>query len=136
MDPDTGSAADADLNVLGGPLGTCPQESLVGQRRRSACRSGAGAPSVCAVMTQQFLVHRRARGEDLTRPALAHRTRGLRPGDSWCLPAEQWWEAYADGCAPPVHLRRTAVSALRRVPMEVLRAHAVDVPEDPRDLLG
>ena len=38
--------------------------------------------------------------------------------------------AHMDGCAAPVVLACTHERALDIVPLEVLREHAVDVPED------
>ncbi len=52
---------------------------------------------------------------------------GLRPGDSWCLCAARWLEAYKDKSAPRVHLMRTHQRALEVVPFELLKALAVDL---------
>ena len=137
MDSDTPPPGADELNVLGAPLAACLHDALVASRRDASCRGSetADAPTVCAVMTQQFLVHRRAQGDDLTRPDLDTRSRGLRPGDSWCVPARDWWDAYAAGSAPPVLLSSTSMLALEVVPAEALMAHGVDAPEDARDLL-
>jgi uncharacterized protein (DUF2237 family) len=48
--------------------------------------------------------------------------------------AVNWARAYQDGAAAPIVLASTHESVLQIVPLEVLRQHAVDVPDDPRAL--
>ena len=55
---------------------------------------------------------------------------GLSPGDRWCVVAARWLQAYDDGAAAPVVLASTHSSVLRLIPLETLREHAVDVPDD------
>jgi uncharacterized protein len=55
---------------------------------------------------------------------------GLVPGDRWCVTARNWLRAYEDGAAAPVVLASTNEQALDIVPLEALRAMAVDVPPD------
>jgi len=45
-----------------------------------------------------------------------------------------WARAFADGVAAPVVLASTKEAVLHIVPMAALRAHAVDVPNDPSAL--
>nr|WP_254592498.1 DUF2237 family protein [Candidatus Frankia nodulisporulans] len=59
---------------------------------------------------------------------------GLRPGDRWCVVAVRWLQAYHAGVAAPVVLASTHERALEVIPLDALRAHAVDVPADPRSL--
>ena len=49
---------------------------------------------------------------------------GLEAGDKWCLCVQRWAEALEAGCAPPVVLEATHVSALEFVSREDLQAHA------------
>ncbi len=44
--------------------------------------------------------------------------------------AVRWLQAYDAGVAAPVVLSATSERALDVVPLEVLRAHSVDVPPD------
>jgi uncharacterized protein (DUF2237 family) len=45
--------------------------------------------------------------------------------------AVRWLQAHEDGAAAPVVLAATHERALDVIPLDVLRAHAVDVPADP-----
>jgi uncharacterized protein len=58
----------------------------------------------------------------------------LRPGDRWCVVAVRWLQAYQAGAASGVVLAATHERALEIVPMEALRQHAVDVPDDASGL--
>lgn len=126
-----------ELNVLGGPLEPCGTEPMTGFYRDGSCRCGpedVGLHAVCAVVTEDFLAHQLATGNDLVTPRPQWRFPGLEPGDRWCVVAERWWQAYADGAAAPVVLASTHQRALEVVPLEALREHAVDVPADPGSL--
>jgi len=52
---------------------------------------------------------------------------GLRPGDSWCLCAGRWLEAYEQDMAPQVYLMRTHKRALEIVDLDKLKKFAVDL---------
>ena len=56
------------------------------------------------------------------------------PGDRWCVVAVRWLQAVQDGAAAPVVLASTNERALEIVPLDLLRRHSVDVPEDARSL--
>lgn len=127
-----------ERNVLGGPLEECGVEPLTGFYRDGCCASGAddmGSHTVCAVVTREFLEHQQSVGNDLSTPRPEYRFPGLRPGDRWCVVAVRWLQAHADGAACPVVLAATNEKALSSVPLEVLRAYAVDVPADPSSLV-
>jgi uncharacterized protein (DUF2237 family) len=114
-------------NVLGGPLRACSFDPLTGFFRDGCCRSRAddlGQHVVCARVTQAFLEHARARGNDLITPRPEWRFAGLKPGDRWCLCTDRWLEAWHAGVAPPVVLDATHEKALERIPLAVLQAHA------------
>lgn len=126
-----------ERNVLGGPLESCSVDPLTGWFRDGACRTGPddlGSHTICAVVTEAFLAHQQAIGNDLTTPRPAFRFPGLQPGDRWCVTAPNWLRAHRDGAAAPVVLRATNVAVLELVPLEVLRRYAVDVPDDPGSL--
>lgn len=128
--------ADAK-NVLGGPLGECGVDPVTGFFRDGYCTTDEGdigAHTVCCVMTADFLEHQRLSGNDLVTPMPLYRFAGLTPGDRWCVVALRWFQAYEDGVAAPVVLECTHERTLDLVPLEALREHAVDVPDDPGSL--
>ena len=127
----------SDLNVLGGVLEPCSNDPLTGFFRDGSCTTGPedlGRHTICAVVTPAFLAHQRTVGNDLSTPMPAHGFPGLQPGDRWCVVAARWRQAYDAGVAAPVVLASTHEHALEIVPLEILQAHAVDVPSDPSSL--
>ncbi|TFV63511.1 DUF2237 family protein [Geodermatophilus sp. DF01-2] len=125
--------AEVERNVLGGPLQPCGTEPLTGFYRTGSCSSGPddlGSHTVCAVVSAEFLTLQRDLGNDLTTPRPEYGFPGLRPGDRWCVVAARWLQAYQAGAAAGVVLAATNVRALEVVPIEALRQHAVDVPDD------
>lgn len=128
----------AERNVLGETLEPCGTDPVTGFYRDGNCACGpedAGLHAVCAVMTEEFLRHQLAVGNDLVTPRPQWAFPGLRPGDRWCVVAVRWRQAFEDGVAAPVVLASTNERALEVVPLEALRQHAVDVPSDPGSLL-
>ena len=126
-----------ERNVLGGDLEPCGTDPVTGWFRDGACRTGpgdAGSHTICAVVTEEFLAHQRAIGNDLGTPRPQFHFPGLKPGDRWCVTAPNWLRAHQDGAAAPVVLGATNARVIEIVPLEVLRRYAVDVPDDPRDL--
>ena len=123
-----------ERNVLGGVLQLCGTDPVTGFYRDGCCSTGPedlGSHTICAVMSAEFLEHQRNIGNDLTTPMPRFRFPGLVPGDRWCVTAANWLRAHRDGAAAPVVLACTHERALEIVPLEVLRLHAVDVPDDP-----
>jgi uncharacterized protein (DUF2237 family) len=122
-----------DRNVLGGDLEPCSMDPLTGFYRDGACRSqpdDLGSHTVCTVVSAEFLAFQREVGNDLTTPRPEFAFPGLRPGDRWCVVAVRWLQAYQAGVAAGVVLAATNERALEVVPLEALRQHAVDVPDD------
>jgi uncharacterized protein (DUF2237 family) len=93
-----------------------------------------GSHTVCAVVSAEFLAFQREVGNDLSTPRPEFGFPGLRPGDRWCVVALRWLQAYHAGAAAGVVLASTNARALELVPLEALRQHAVDVPDDPGGL--
>ncbi len=127
-----------DHNVLGGDLEPCGVDPVTGWLRDGSCRTDArdrGSHTICAVVTAEFLEHQRSIGNDLMTPMPRFRFPGLKPGDRWCVTAPNWLRAHQDGVAAPVVLASTNAAVLSVVPLEVLTSYAVDVPDDPGDLL-
>ena len=61
-----------ERNVLGGELEPCGTDPMTGFHRDGSCVVGphdAGLHAVCAVMTDEFLAHQKAVGNDLDTPA-------------------------------------------------------------------
>jgi uncharacterized protein len=123
----------ADRNVLGGPLEPCGTDPLTGFYRDGCCSTGEedhGRHTICAVVTAEFLEHQRSIGNDLSTPMPQYRFPGLTPGDRWCVTAANWLKAQNDGYAAPVVLAATHERTLDVVALEILRQHAIDVPDD------
>jgi len=127
----------AQRNVIGGDLEPCGYDPVTGFYRDGCCNSGPddlGSHTICAVMTAEFLDHQRAIGNDLSTPMPQYGFPGLVPGDRWCVTARNWLRAHHDDVAAPVVLASTNELVLTIVPLDALRAHAVDVPSDLSDL--
>lgn len=123
--------------MLGGPLETCSLDPMTGFYRDGSCSTGpadVGSHTICAVMSEEFLEHQQSIGNDLSTPRPQWAFPGLNPGDRWCVTALNWLRAHGDGVAAPVVLAATNEDVLELVPLEVLREHAVDVPDDLREL--
>jgi uncharacterized protein len=126
-----------ERNVLGGPLEPCGTDPMTGFYRDGTCSCGdddVGLHAVCAVMTEEFLVHQQSVGNDLTTPMLAYAFPGLKPGDRWCVVAARWLQAHHAGMAAPVVLASTSERALEVIPLSILQEYAVDVPPDVSSL--
>lgn len=103
---------------------------LTGFYRTGCCETGAddiGQHTVCALMTDEFLLFSKMNGNDLSTPAPQLGFPGLTAGDRWCLCAGRWLEAYEAGVPPPVVLAATHEAALNIVPFDALREHASDL---------
>lgn len=120
---------EQQLNVLGGPLLACSYAPLTGFARTGCCEAfdeDVGRHLICVKVTQEFLEFSAAVGNDLRTPRPEFRFAGLEPGSRWCLCAARWLEAYRAGAAPNVALAATHQTALEIVPLDLLRAHALE----------
>lgn len=116
------------LNVLGTPLQACSFAPLTGYFRDGCCNTNAqdqGTHVVCAKVTAEFLAYSLSKGNDLVTPRPEGRFAGLKPGDKWCLCTLRWTEALQAGVAPLVYLEATHAKALKIIPLDVLRQHAL-----------
>lgn len=128
----------SERNVLGGELEPCGTDPLTGFYRTGTCSVGpedVGVHGICVVLTDEFLAHQAAIGNDLSTPRPEWGFPGLHPGERWCVVAVRWLQSYTEGLAAPVVLAATTERVLGVVPLEVLQEHAVDVPDDPSGLL-
>jgi len=115
-------------NVLGGELMVCSTDPVTGFFRNGKCDTCAddrGMHTVCALMTDDFLVFSREAGNDLSTPIPEYDFPGLKKGDYWCLCLMRWVEAYNAGMAPKIKLEATHASVLEFVELERLREYAV-----------
>ena len=121
---------DDSINVFEEELEICGDDPQTGFFRDGCCNTSKddlGSHTVCILTSQEFLEYSRFKGNDLSTPAPQYGFPGLKPGDRWCLCAARWLEAYNQGMAPKVYLRRTHKKALDVIPLEVLREFAVDL---------
>src|SRR5512134_614854 len=99
-----------ERNVLGRALRPCSMSPRTGFFRDGCCNTGpedVGLHIVCARVTRAFLDFARTHGNDLVTPRPELGFPGLKPGDSWCVCASAWRQAYQAGVAPPVVLEAT-----------------------------
>ena len=128
----------SEHNGLGGELEPCGTDPMTGFYRDGNCSCGPedqGVHAVCAVMTEEFLAHQQAVGNDLSTPRPEWSFPGLKPGDRWCVVALRWLQPECFVVPAPVVLASTNERALEVIPLDALREHAVDVPDDPSALL-
>ena len=120
----------SQTNVFGEAIEECCSNPITGYFRDGFCRTDKydrGSHTVCAQITDEFLEFSKSRGNDLSTPRPEFEFPGLVAGQSWCLCASRWLEAYESGCAPTVFLRRSNSMALEIVPLEALKASAADL---------
>lgn len=115
-------------NVFGESLIPCSMDPLTGFYRNGCCETGpedSGTHTVCAVMTEEFLIFSKNRGNDLITPRPEYVFPGLKPGDKWCLCALRWLEAFREDCAPQVVLEATNEKTLTLIPLDLLITKAL-----------
>ena len=125
-----GIEIEESLNVFGEPLVSCSDNPITGFFRDGSCntcKEDVGSHTVCIQASQAFLEFSRFRGNDLSTPEPQYGFPGLQPGNSWCLCAARWLEAYKYDMAPKVFLTKTHIKALDIVPLELLRKFALDI---------
>ncbi len=118
------------INVFGEPLVPCGDDPVTGFFRDGKCNTcdeDFGSHTVCIETTTKFLEYSLFKGNDLSTPMPDYGFEGLKPGDTWCLCAAKWLEAYEDGIAPRVHLTKTHQRALEIIPLETMRKFAADL---------
>ncbi len=115
------------INVLGGVLEPCSTRPVTGFYRDGCCNTGSediGLHTVCVVLTAEFLLFSKSRGNDLSTPMPQYGFPGLKPGDRWCLCASRWKEAFDANVAPQVVLEATHAVTLHVVSLGDLKQHA------------
>jgi uncharacterized protein len=117
-------------NVFGTRLEECSLQPKTGWRRNGCCETDdqdRGSHVVCAQVTQAFLEHQRAQGNDLITARPEYQFPGLKPGDRWCLCISRWEQARLAGVAPRLYLRATHENALQTVALDILSEYAADL---------
>ena len=120
----------SQLNVNGTTLEPCSTKPLTGFLRDGCCKwdpRDGGSHTVCAIMTTEFLEFSKSMGNDLSTPRPELGFDGLKEGDSWCLCANRWLEAYQNGAAPKIKLKSTHLKALEIIDLDSLKAHSIDI---------
>ena len=121
---------DESVSVLGEALDMCGDQPMTGFYRDSYCNTcdeDVGSHTVCVEISKLFLEYSKAKGNDLSTPVPQFGFAGLSAGNSWCLCAARWLEAYNDGAAPRVFLNRTHKRALEIIPLDILKQYATDL---------
>jgi len=115
-------------NVFGEALADCSQDPVTGFFRDGCCNTShqdQGMHTICVKLTEDFLEFSKSQGNDLSTPKPEFNFSGLNPGDSWCLCAPRWVEAYKQGVAPQVNLSATHEETLAIIPLELLKEYAL-----------
>jgi hypothetical protein len=113
-------------NVLGTTLQVCSLDPITGFTRTGCCETSTedtGNHTVCAQVTEEFLIFSASQGNDLSTPRPEFGFEGLQPGDRWCLCASRWHEAAEAGFAPPVVLEASHEKCLEKVSLADLKYH-------------
>ena len=116
-----------EKNVFGEPLQMCCTKPMTGYFRDGVCRTiseDRGTHTVCAIMTNDFLVFSAIQGNDLVTPMPYYGFPGLKEGDKWCLCVSRWIEAEKEGKAPKVILEATHEKTLKYTTIDTLIKHA------------
>lgn len=123
-------AGVSERNVLGETLQPCSDDPLTGFFRSGYCAAGpdtAAQHLICIAATDAFLAFSASAGNDLSTPRPEFGFPGLVAGNRWCLLAGRWLQAHQAGQAPRVYLRATNEAVLGLVPLEILKAYALDL---------
>jgi len=121
-----------EKNIFGEPLETCCSSPMTGYFRDGLCRTvsqDTGTHTVCAVMTDEFLIFSAAKGNDLITPIPYYQFPGLKAGDKWCLCVTRWLQAERSGKAPKLILEATHEKTLDYAPLALLIKHAFRVED-------
>jgi len=121
---------EGQKNLLGEDIESCCENPITGFFRDGFCNTDEGDEgihTVCVSMTEDFLEFSKSRGNDLSTPRPEFNFPGLTEGDSWCLCAERWVEAYESNRAPKLYIKKTNIRTLDIVPLEILKKFALDL---------
>ena len=114
-------------NIFGEKLITCSESPLTGFFRNGCCdtdNSDLGMHTVCVIVSEEFLLFSKSKGNDLSTSVPEFGFTGLKPGDKWCLCALRWKEAFLNNLAPKVILEATNEKTLDVIKIEDLIKHS------------
>ena len=114
-------------NIFGEKLITCSNNPLTGFFRNGCCdtdNSDLGMHTVCVIVSEEFLLFSKSKGNDLSTSVPEFGFTGLKAGDKWCLCALRWKEAFLNNLAPKVILEATNEKTLDVIKIEDLIKHS------------
>ena len=117
-------------NVFGELLEPCSKDPLTGWFRDGCCntdKNDGGVHTVCAKVSDKFLLWSKNVGNDLITPHPEFGFPGLKDGDSWCVCASWYARALEAGKGCPIYLKATHEKTLELVPIEKLKEFAADL---------
>ena len=118
-----------EKNILGTELISCSSSPMTGFHRDGFCNSLANDPgehTVCAKLTNKFLMFSKELGNDLITPRPEYEFPGLKDGDRWCLCADRWLQAYNFNVAPYIILEATHNSLLKKITFNELKKYSTE----------
>ena len=95
-------------NVFGEPLELCSNDPITGWFRDGCCntdKNDKGFHTVCAKVSDKFLIWSKQAGNDLITPHPEFGFPGLKEGDSWCVCATWYARALEEDVACPIYLK-------------------------------
>ena len=114
-------------NIFGEKLITCSINPMTGFFRNGCCDtddSDLGMHTVCVIISDEFLLFSKSKGNDLSTSVPEFGFKGLKGGDKWCLCALRWKEALMNNIAPKVILEATNEKTLDVIKIEDLLKHS------------
>ena len=117
-------------NVLGEKLEPCSTNPMTGWFRDGCCNTNEadfGNHTVCARVTEEFLVWAKKVGNDLITPHPELDFPGLKEGDCWCVCAGTYAQSIKAGTACKIYLKKTNYKTLQLIPLEELKKYAIDL---------
>ena len=106
------------------------KKPLTGWLRDGCCntqQNDKGVHTVCAKVTDEFLIWSKKVGNDLITPKPEFGFPGLKEGDSWCLCANWYLRALEENVACSIYLKKTNIKTLDLIPIEKLKKFALDI---------
>jgi len=118
------------VNIFDEPIEECCSNPITGFFRDGFCHTDEidrGLHIVCSLINDEFLDFSKSRGNDLSTPRPEFNFPGLKAGDSWCVCAERWKEAYEHGFAPKIFLKKTNKKTTSIIDIKILKEFAIDM---------
>ena len=121
---------DKQKNILGEELEVCSTDPVTGWYRDGCCNTDEndnGTHTVCAKVTDDFLIWLKDNGNDLITPRPEYNFEGLKNRDSWCVCASWYAKAVKAGHPCKVYIRSTNIKTLEHIDLPTLKKHAIDL---------